>query len=71
MQAERNAITLDGIPQMPNELAAKFSEQERWPRGKIEFTAEESLFIDDTIKAACDEIKKRRLAIMPPGERVY
>lgn len=71
MQAERNAITLDGVPQMSNELAAKFSEQERWPIGKIEFSEQENVDINDTIKAACDEIKKRRLAILPPGERVY
>lgn len=71
MQAERNAVPLKGVPQIPNELAAKFSEQERWPRGKIEFSEQESVIIDGAIKAACNEIKKRRLAIMPPGERVY
>lgn len=60
--AQRNAIDLRGIPQIPAEIAEKLSHIERY-RG-VTLTSRDYKRLRVAINAACAEIRKRRLALM-------
>lgn len=67
MAEERNiAVPLEGVPQIPDSVAWKFNAVERYLPGKIKFTKTDRKRVAKAIEAACEEIKRRRLLIMPP-----
>ncbi len=62
MRPSKNAIPLDGIPQLPTYLVRKFNEVERYKEGTVVFTDRDHETVRTVIREACSEIIRRRIA---------
>lgn len=60
--AQRTAIDLRGVPQIPDEIAEKLARIERYKA--INLSSNDYKRIRKTIVAACIEIRKRRMELM-------
>lgn len=60
--AQRTAIDLRGVPQIPDEIAAKLAHIERYKA--VSLTSSDYKRIRKTIIAACVEIRRRRIELM-------